>query len=213
MEKEREQKAIRLALDSSNKDKLAQEAIAYKEALDFDLAVLDEYMRQEQEEKEVRNRRKLEWKQELFSYREHLRVQRQVERDRDAEIERLHKIEQDRVWATRAAKWQREHRARDKLMREVMESRQGQLQEKLERVRMERADNQEIKRRLEAEVKRAKEDALHKEQERAAKGAAYKEFLLAQIQDQHERAAAEEARLQREEQEYLVSGRVSGRVS
>jgi cilia- and flagella-associated protein 53 len=205
LEKEREQKAMRLVLDKSKKEKMVQQAAQFQKELEFDLAVLEEYMRQEQEDRDARNRRKVEWKQEIFAYRAHLLEQRQVERQRNIEVERLHAAEQDRVWATRALKWRKEQQARDKLMQEVMETRQKQLQEQVDAIRVQRAENLAIKQQLEKVVTQAKEEAVHKEQERLEKGQEYKQFLMAQIRDTEERAVAEEARLQQEEQVYLVS--------
>ncbi|KAI8813562.1 tumor suppressor, Mitostatin-domain-containing protein [Cladochytrium replicatum] len=127
-----DQKLIRQELDRFNRKKIQQRQKDIQDALDMDLLIVNEFLRLDEAEKESRSRRKEELRREIQAYREHLFQQQQIERERDRETDKLYRDEEEKVWRMRAEKWQKEQRARDKLMQDVLSGRQEQLRFALE---------------------------------------------------------------------------------
>ncbi|XP_062310051.1 trichoplein keratin filament-binding protein [Osmerus eperlanus] len=69
-----------------------------------------------------------------------------LERQREAEFDVLYREEAQRVWEKREAEWEKESRARERLMQEVLAGRQQQLEQK---VQQNREDQEETLRRRE----------------------------------------------------------------
>ena len=62
--------------------------------------------------------------------------QLKLEKAREAELDMLFREEASRQWQKREAEWERERLARERLMREVLDERQGQIVEKMEELRI-----------------------------------------------------------------------------
>uniref|UniRef100_A0A671SFD1 Trichoplein keratin filament-binding protein n=1 Tax=Sinocyclocheilus anshuiensis TaxID=1608454 RepID=A0A671SFD1_9TELE len=67
--------------------------------------------------------------------------QLQLEREREAEFDILYREEAQRVWEKREAEWEKERRARERLMREVLTGRQQQLEERMKENRLAREES------------------------------------------------------------------------
>ncbi|KAM8865702.1 trichoplein keratin filament-binding protein isoform 1-T1 [Synchiropus picturatus] len=73
--------------------------------------------------------------------------QLQLERDREAEFEFLHRADAQHAWEKREAEWEKERKARERLMHEVLLGRQKQLELQMQRNR--EAQEESLRRREE----------------------------------------------------------------
>lgn len=73
--------------------------------------------------------------------------QLQLEREREAELDYLHREEAQHVWEKREAQWEKERNARERLMKEVLAGRQQQLEMKMRQNR--EAQEESLRRREE----------------------------------------------------------------
>ncbi|KAI9349263.1 tumor suppressor, Mitostatin-domain-containing protein [Zopfochytrium polystomum] len=177
-----EQRIIRTELDKFNRMKIEQRAREVQESLAVDLKIVDQFFKMDAQETENRNRRRAELKKEIQLYREHLREQQRIERERQSEIDKMQKEEEDKLWRKRAEKWQREQAARDRLMKEVLEGRKEQLKYSLHQNRLQqektRVEREEVLKQIEAARKVEAAEKLRKE----ALTHAYRESLAAQVE-------------------------------
>ncbi|ORY41229.1 hypothetical protein BCR33DRAFT_342469 [Rhizoclosmatium globosum] len=135
LRKEQDQKAMREQLDKFNSLRLQARANEIQLSLEQDIKIVSDVLALDAAEKEAQSRRRTELRKEMQIYREHLLEQRRLERERDQEIARMEKAEGDKLWNARAEKWNKEQRARDKLMVEVLSGRRDQLKYSLEQNR------------------------------------------------------------------------------
>lgn len=71
-----------------------------------------------------------ELREEMRIYREHLAEQAREEEKRERELDGLLTAQVEKQWAKRMEQWRKEREARKKLMKDVMENRRVQIQEK-----------------------------------------------------------------------------------
>ncbi|KAI8919135.1 tumor suppressor, Mitostatin-domain-containing protein [Powellomyces hirtus] len=146
------QRLIRLDLDSFNKAKVQARQREVQDALELDLKVVNAFFRMDEQEKETKSRRKEELKREMKMYMDHLREQQAIEKERAREIDRLYVEESKKLWQGRADKWQREQRARERLMQEVIAGRKEQLEHAINQNRVRLHEAQLEKHALEKEI-------------------------------------------------------------
>ncbi|KAJ3050542.1 hypothetical protein HK097_008508 [Rhizophlyctis rosea] len=182
LQKLQQQRQIRADLDAFNRQKLLQRQREVQESLEMDLKIVNEFLEAGEKEREGKNRRKEELRREMIAYREHLEEQRRVEREREREIDRMYREEEDRLWRQKAERWRREQMARDRLMKEVMEGRQEQLDYarhqthiKLEQIRTERQ-------LLEEQILRAQEEEKAEKIKQARIAKEYQDSLVVQME-------------------------------
>ncbi|KAI8609886.1 hypothetical protein BC830DRAFT_1085154 [Chytriomyces sp. MP71] len=133
--KEEEQRIVRAELDKFNALRLQARADEMQRSLDMDIQIVNDVLALEAAELSARNRRRAELRKEMQMYRDHLMELKRKEKERDAEIERLEKVDAEKLWRNRAEKWQKEQKARDKLMVEVLAGRRQQIKFALEQNR------------------------------------------------------------------------------
>ncbi|NXF71164.1 TCHP protein, partial [Sclerurus mexicanus] len=91
--------------------------------------------------------------------------QLQLEKEREAELETLFTEEAKKVWEKMEEEWEREKKARDRLMNEVFVGRQRQIQEKMRLNRRAQEDTMKYREQLIRELEEAKERSREQEQE------------------------------------------------
>ncbi|KAI8588970.1 tumor suppressor, Mitostatin-domain-containing protein [Geranomyces variabilis] len=188
------QRLIRLDLDAFNKAKVLARAREVQDALELDLSVVNAFFRMDEQEKQSNSRRKEELKREMRMYMDHLREQQRVEKQRAEELEVLHAAESQKLWQARAEKWQREQRARDRLMQEVIAGRKEQVEHALIQNRVQQHEAEQEKLALEAQIAQTH---AQEEIDRAAhlKSAVdYRAALVEQVKVAHDRKEAEARR-------------------
>ncbi|KAI9344867.1 tumor suppressor, Mitostatin-domain-containing protein [Obelidium mucronatum] len=185
--KHEEQNLIRAELDKFNSLRLQTRANEIQQSLEHDIKIVSDVLALDLAEKQAQSRRRTELRKEMQLYREHLLEQRRLERERDREIARLEKVEADKLWGARAEKWQKEQKARDKLMVEVLSGRRDQLKYSLEQNRL-RQDQTRIEReQILRQIEIANHvEALDKERKEAL-AQSYRDSLEAQMETVEER--------------------------
>ncbi|KAJ3123694.1 Cilia- and flagella-associated protein 53 [Physocladia obscura] len=185
--KEEHQRLVRLELDKFNSLRLQARANEAKLALEEDLKFVNAVLALDESEKQDRNQRRAELRKEMQIFRAHLMELRQFEKDRDDEILRMEKVEADKLWTQRAEKWQKEQRARDKLLVEVLEGRKNQLLQTIERNRKEQEEVRLEREQILHQIEIANRVEALDKQRKDTLAQSYRESLEAQIETVEER--------------------------
>ncbi|KAG9265593.1 cilia- and flagella-associated protein 53 [Astyanax mexicanus] len=127
------QERRRRQLDLSLRLKMKRVAQEQQDELALDMSILEQLLTIEKDEKKEEALRKLELCKEQQTYRQYLAEQLEEQRRQEAETEQLIEAELQQTWNRRAAQWNLEKEARDRLMKDVLDTRRIQIQEKLER--------------------------------------------------------------------------------
>ncbi|XP_053375365.1 trichoplein keratin filament-binding protein-like [Mercenaria mercenaria] len=106
-----------------------------QEELELDRKILEALAEKEAELQEVQTARKEKAKADASWMKKVIEDQIRVEKAREAELDLLYQDEAARMWQKREAEWEKERRARERLMKEVLESRTEQIEERMEAVR------------------------------------------------------------------------------
>ncbi|KAJ3029351.1 UNVERIFIED_CONTAM: Cilia- and flagella-associated protein 53 [Siphonaria sp. JEL0065] len=185
--KHEEQQIIRAQLDKFNALRLQSRANEIQQSLEHDIKIVSDVLALDLAEKQAQSRRRTELRKEMQLYREHLLEQRRLEKERDREIARMEKVEADKLWGARAEKWQKEQKARDKLMVEVLSGRRDQLKYSLEQNRQRQEQTRLEREQILRQIEIANHvEALDKERkEMLARG--YRDSLEAQMETVEER--------------------------
>lgn len=97
-------------------------------------------------------------------YREHLLAQKKAQEEREQEVNLYYKQEEEKLWRARAEKWQKEQKARDRLMQDVLACRREQLQNAVELNRQKQEQTRLDKERVEHQLEVAlRHEAIEKE--------------------------------------------------
>jgi hypothetical protein len=84
----------------------------------------------DEERKKAEQHRRDVYRKDVELYRQHLLEQQLIEKEREKEIELLIREDVEKNWVEKEAKWKKEEDARTRLMADVLESRQHQIQER-----------------------------------------------------------------------------------
>ncbi|XP_043096841.1 trichoplein keratin filament-binding protein, partial [Puntigrus tetrazona] len=179
---------------------LKRRAQQVQEELEADGKILAALLEGEVEEQRLEKARRQRAVADAAWMKRVIEEQLQLEREREAEFDILYREEAQRVWEKREAEWEKERRARERLMREVLTGRQQQLEERMKENRLAREES--LQRREEL-IQQLERERLTRRQERDQQEGARSARMLeinAQV-EQRRREQWEE--LQRQEQEEL----------
>ncbi|XP_060076042.1 trichoplein keratin filament-binding protein-like [Ylistrum balloti] len=177
--------------------------------LELDKKILNSLIEQEHELEHIQTARREKAKADAEWMRQVIEDQIRLEKTREAELEMLYQDEAARMWQKRDAEWEREKKARERLMQEVLDDRQQQIELRIE----ENREQQELSLKHREQLLREMEVAnqmTHREQKQAeAQKEAFKLDLKEQMFSRKEREEiarqqeeAEAIREQAENQEY-----------
>uniref|UniRef100_A0A8B9NXX5 Trichoplein keratin filament-binding protein n=1 Tax=Apteryx owenii TaxID=8824 RepID=A0A8B9NXX5_APTOW len=107
--------------------------------------------------------------------------QLQLEKEREAELQTIFREEAKKVWEKREEEWEREKKARDRLMSEVLAGRQRQIQEKMELNRRAQEESVKYREQLIKELEEAKELTRREREQEEELKTARKQELEAQV--------------------------------
>ncbi|KAM8793557.1 cilia- and flagella-associated protein 53-like [Eudromia elegans] len=207
MEKLQKQKECRDMLVGAVQDKMKRLNEEKQEELALDMKILEKTLQESQGGAEEKRKRKQELFKEQQTYRAHLAQQLEEEKQREKEADKLLKEEMDKAWAKKAEQLRLEKEARKQLLRDVLDTRQLQIEEKSERNAKEQEElAQERKLFAEAitELKRIEEEKYARKVKEAKE---YQEQLKAQIAYQQQARNAEKEEKQREYESALAAER------
>ncbi|XP_043934187.1 cilia- and flagella-associated protein 53 [Protopterus annectens] len=200
LDKLKKQQQTRDNLEKSLRIKMKQEAREQQEELALDIKIMEQLLKDSHDDAEEQRQRKLQLREEQQRYRQYLAEQLEEQKRSEKEMDQLIGAELQKSWAKRVAQWKLDKEARDRLMKEVMETRQLQIQEKLDR-NAKKQDELAADKEL---LAKAIEEHKHLEEERTAQQKKYSEQyqkdLIAQMEYQQmiRKAEKEENKLEYE---------------
>ncbi|XP_066568300.1 cilia- and flagella-associated protein 53 [Amia ocellicauda] len=199
------QQQTRRLLDHSLRLKMKRLTREQQEELALDMKIMEQLLSEEQDESQDRQHKKLQLREEQRRYREYLAQQLDEQKRQEAEMDQLMEAELNRSWAKRAEQWRLEKEARNRLMREVMDTRRLQMQAKLDENNQKQSQLAEEREQL---AKAIEEHKALEEEKMSSKKKANQEYqgdLLAQVAYQQRLREAEKA----EEWQEFEQGRTS----
>ncbi|XP_065594802.1 trichoplein keratin filament-binding protein [Cyrtonyx montezumae] len=201
MEEHRKKTELGRFLRQQCNAQLKRRAQQIQEELETDRQILLALLEKEDEDQRRRSERRERAVADVAWMRRVIEEQLQLEKEREAELQIIFREEARKVWEKREEEWEREKRARDRLMKEVLAGRQRQIQEKMELNR--RAQEESIKQReqLIKELEEAKELARRAREHKKELKAARRQELEAQLTERRRREQEEQQRQREEEEE------------
>ncbi|XP_026794611.3 cilia- and flagella-associated protein 53 [Pangasianodon hypophthalmus] len=194
------QESRRRQLDTSLRLKMKRLAQEQQEELALDMSILEHLLTQAKDDKKEEALRKLELRDEQQRYRQYLAEQLEEQRRHEAETEQLIEAELQQTWKRRAEQNRLVKEARDRLMKDVLDTQRFQIQEKLERNAQKQAELAKERDELNRTIQ---ENKLLDEQEKTRLREACQEYqagLLAQILHKQQLCDVEQAENDREVQ-------------
>ncbi|XP_030074205.1 trichoplein keratin filament-binding protein isoform X2 [Microcaecilia unicolor] len=185
MEERRKKSELGRFLSRQYNAQLKRRAEQIQEELEMDMKILSALIEKEDENQRLQSARREQAAADAAWMKHVIEEQLHLEREREAEVDLLFREEAKQVWAKREEEWERERRARDRLMKEVLTGRQLQIQEKIEL--NQHAQKRSLKQR-EQLIKNLEEEKLLTARERAEQEelkTARKQELETQIAEQH----------------------------
>ncbi|KAJ6662943.1 hypothetical protein lerEdw1_010764 [Lerista edwardsae] len=137
LERQQKLRENRDMLLDSIKEKMRRFNEAKQEELALDMKILDHALQEAQEDTEGQRQRKKEILQEQQRYRAYLAQQKEEERRQEKEMDKLRAEELEKMWVRRAENERAMKEARKRLLKEVLDTRRLQIEEKRQRNSME----------------------------------------------------------------------------
>uniref|UniRef100_A0A3Q3XC44 Trichoplein keratin filament-binding protein n=1 Tax=Mola mola TaxID=94237 RepID=A0A3Q3XC44_MOLML len=127
--------------------------------------------------------------------------QLQLERQREAEFDVLHRQEAQHVWEKREAQWEKERKARQRLMREVFAGRQQQLELKMQKNREAQEESLRRREELVQELELEREIRRRMKEQQMGQRTARMQEINAQVEQKRQEQREEQCRVEQEEEE------------
>ncbi|XP_015470358.1 cilia- and flagella-associated protein 53 isoform X1 [Parus major] len=135
---------------------------------------------------------------EQLTYLDHLAEQLRREKEQEREDEKLLKEERDQAWAKRVEKMKEEREARFQLLRDVMNTRQTQMEEKLQKKAQRKIEIAEEKKKMAEAIREFEREEEEKRIRKVQKAKEYRDQLTTQIAYQQCLQKAEEEKRKKE---------------
>ncbi|NXD05366.1 CFA53 protein, partial [Certhia familiaris] len=174
-------------LDAEKKTQLAEE----KKILEKD------FQHPDREYAEITKKKQM-LLEEQHTYLDHLAEQLRREKEQEREDEELFKEERDRVWAEKVEKIKQEREARFQLLRDVMNTRQMQVEEKLRKKAEKKIEIAKEKKAMAEAVREYEREEEEKRTRKALKAKEYRDQLTSQIAHQQYLQKVEEEKRKKE---------------
>ncbi|XP_062369678.1 cilia- and flagella-associated protein 53 [Cinclus cinclus] len=135
---------------------------------------------------------------EQLAYLDHLAEQLRREKEQEREDEKIFKEERDQVWAEKVEKMKQEREARFQLLRDVVYTRQAQMEEKLQKKAERKIEIAEEKKAMAEAVREFEREEELKRTRKIQKAKEYRDQLATQIAYQECLQKAEEEQRKKE---------------
>ncbi|NXR65002.1 CFA53 protein, partial [Rhadina sibilatrix] len=145
--------------------------------------------------------------QEQLTYLDHLAEQLRREKEQEREDEKVFKDERDRAWAERVEKMKQEREARFLLLRDVVNARQSQMEEKLKKKAERKIEIEKEKKAMAEAVREFEREEEEKRIRKAQKAKEYRDQLTSQIAHQQRLQKAEEEKRKKEHESNMETER------
>ncbi|KAM9392708.1 trichoplein keratin filament-binding protein isoform 2-T2 [Pholidichthys leucotaenia] len=180
---------------------LRRRAQQVQEELEADRKILAALLEGEQEDRKLETVQRERAVADAAWMKHVIEEQLQLEQEREAEFDILHREEAQHVWEKREAQWEKEKKARERLMHEVLAGRQKQLQLKMQKNREAQEESlrrqEELIQELELERERRRQEKLQKEGRKTAQ----MQEINAQVEQQYQEQMEEQGRMEQQEKE------------
>ncbi|KAL4223980.1 hypothetical protein ACF0H5_017439 [Mactra antiquata] len=174
-----------------------------QEELELDRKILEALVEKEEELKQVQTARKEKAKADASWMKKVIDDQIRVEKAREAELDLLYQDEAARMWQKREAEWEKERRARERLMKEVMEARNDQIEDRMEQVKLRHEESIKQREQLLRELEIANQLTRRDQEKIEAEKEQFKLDLKQQLTSRKEEELDMKLRLQIEEEEEM----------
>ncbi|NWH78970.1 TCHP protein, partial [Piaya cayana] len=181
MEEQRNKKELGRFLRHQCNAQLKRRAQQIQEELEMDRQILLVLLKKEEEERHRRSVRRERAVADAAWMKQVIEEQLQLEKEREAELQTIFREEARKVWEKREEEWEREKKARDHLMNEVLAGRQRQLREKMELNRRAQAESIKHREQLIKELEEAKELSRREQERQQELQAARRQELETQV--------------------------------
>ncbi|XP_020657550.3 trichoplein keratin filament-binding protein [Pogona vitticeps] len=201
---EQERKKIELGryLKHQYQAQLKRRAQQIQEELEKDRQILLALAEKEEgEDQRLRSARRERAVADVAWMKEVLEDQLRLEREREAELETLFREEAKHVWEKREQEWERERKARDRLMAEVLAERARQIRERMELNRQAQEESVKLREQLIQGLEEAKQLTQREKEEEAGQKTLRRRELEAQLTERHLQEEEERRRQEDEEAE------------
>ncbi|XP_064294300.1 cilia- and flagella-associated protein 53 isoform X1 [Phalacrocorax carbo] len=207
MEKLQKQKECRDTLLSAAQDKKNRLNEEKQGELALEMKILEKSLQEPQEDTAEKTKRKQELFKEQQTYLAHLAQQREEEKQREKEVDKLLEEEMAKVWARKAEQMRLEKEARKQLLKDVLDTRQLQMEEKLQRNAKEQEELAQEGKLLAEAITELKHIEEEKHARKVKEAKEYQEQLRAQIAYRQQTRDAEEEEKHREYESGLAAER------
>ncbi|NWV05321.1 TCHP protein, partial [Ptilonorhynchus violaceus] len=164
MEEHRRNKELGRFLRHQCDVQLRRRAQQIQEELETDRQILSALLEKEDEDQRRQIVRRERAVADVAWMKRVIEEQLQLEKEREAELDTIFREEAKKIWEKREEEWEREKKARDRLMTEVLAGRKCQIQEKMELNRRAQEESIKYREQLIKELEEAKE-LSHREKE------------------------------------------------
>ncbi|KAM9329687.1 cilia- and flagella-associated protein 53 [Gastrophryne carolinensis] len=185
-EKQRKQSQVRSMLDHSIRLKMKRLNREQQEELALDMKIMEQILQDTHDDTEEKRHKKLELQKEQQIYRQYLAEQLDEEKRQEREMDKLIEAELEKSWAKRAEQLRLEKEARNRLMRDVLDTRRLQIKEKLERNAREQEELAQDKELLEKAVEEHKELEMARTNRKLKTAQQYQQHLVSQVMYQQQ---------------------------
>ncbi|XP_028312550.1 trichoplein keratin filament-binding protein isoform X2 [Gouania willdenowi] len=208
VEERRKKTEMRHFLVRQYRAQLKRRAQQVQEELEVDRKLLAAMLEGEQDDQRLETVRRKQAVADAAWMKHVIEEQLQIEREREAQFEILHREEAQEVWEKREAQWEKERKARERLMHEVLVGRQQQLQHKMQNNCA--AQKESLKRREELilELEREMEVRGQEKENKERRRTAWKQEINAQVQQRHQEQLEDKWRNHQEEKEHRNALRI-----
>ncbi|KAM7391905.1 hypothetical protein PAMP_022552 [Pampus punctatissimus] len=179
---------------------LKRRAQQVQEELETDRKILAALLEGEQEDRRMETVRRERAIADAAWMKRVIEEQLQLEREREAEFDILHREEAQRVWEKREVQWEKERKARERLMHEVLVGRQQQLELKMLKNR--EAQEESLKRREELiqELEMEREIRRQEKEQEAGRRTARMQEIDSQVAQRLQEQWEEQCRVEQEQE-------------
>ncbi|XP_066458657.1 cilia- and flagella-associated protein 53 isoform X2 [Eleutherodactylus coqui] len=206
-EKQQKQLQVRNTLDKSIRLKMKRLAKEQQEELALDMKIMEQLMQGSQDGTQEKHLRKMELQREQQIYRQYLAKQLEEEKRQEKEMDMLIEAELKKSWAKRTEQLRLEKEARNRLMKEVMETRRQQIEEKLQQIAKEQEELACDKELLEMAIAEHKQLEKERNTRQMQNAKLYQQQLLSQVSYQQLQRKVEKEEDRREYESGLQAER------
>ncbi|NXQ63449.1 CFA53 protein, partial [Anthoscopus minutus] len=160
--------------------------------------ILEKYFQDPDREYAEITKKKQALLKEQLTYMDHLAEQLRRKKEQEREDEMIYKEERDQVWAAKVEKMKQEREARFQLLRDVVNTRQSQMEEKLQKKAERKIEIAEEKKAMAEAIREFEYEEEEKRTRKVQKAKEYRDQLITQIAYQQSLQKAEEEKRKKE---------------